>query len=514
MSYPKQLLRYRPTRGLTFDTPPAEVGPDYFTEATNINFRNGFAQRIGGSREAYTQNTVDPVFHLLNVRAPGGVTGSNFWLAFGLDEIQALETSNIDDVTGSALTPVTSPWEWITTLINNFPVCTNGLDVPRYWGGDVGTPFADLPLWPAGTTCKAIFAFKFHLIALDIDGPSGHFESQIMWSSAAPVGTVPATWVAAASNEAGDTIAADTPGPCMCGVTLLDTALIFKRSSTYAMQYVGQPDIFSIRLVDGTRGALTRHAAVDIGGRIFVVSDGDVMLTDGVSWQSVAQGRVKDYLFSQLDQASYENLFVVYHRSKNEVWIVFPTTGHTYCDQVLIYNVATDAWGVRSVTEMTAAAVGTVNDTSPDESWDADPETWDVDGSYWNSANFSLAVEQLMTAANSDVLTLQDDETATAVASAIIRNDMSMGEPERFKFVRRVHVRTSSNPGTLYVKVGHRNAPTDAITWGTEQTLTPPASYVNVRTLGKFISVQVRSSGTTAWVLTALDLEFEYRGYV
>jgi hypothetical protein len=514
MTYPKQLMRLRPTHGLAFDLPPVEVGPDFFTEATNINFRNGFAQRIGGSRQAYDQNTLDPVYHLLNVRAPGGVTGSNFWLAFGLDDVHALETSNTDDVTGAALTPVTSPWEWHTTLINNFPVFTNGLDVPRYWGGDVGTPFAALPGWPASTTCKSIAAFKFHLFALDIDGPSGHFESQILWSDAAPVGTVPSTWTAAATNEAGDAVLADTPGPCMCAVPLQDTLLVFKRSGTYSITYVGPPNIFEVRLLDGVRGALTRHAAVDIGGRVFVVCDGDIVITDGISWRSIAQGRVKNYLFSQLDQSSYENLYAVYHRSKNEVWLAFPVTGETFCSEVLIYSVATDSWGVRSITANTFAAVGTVNDLSPDESWDSDSEAWDLDGSYWNSANFSLAVEQLLTSADSDVLTLQDDDTATDVAATIIRNDLTMGEPERFKFVKRVHVRTSSNPGTLYVRVGARNAPTESITWGSEQTFTAGSDWVNVRAQGKLISVSVRGEDDSVWVVTGIDLEYELRGYV
>lgn len=507
-------MRLRPTRGLAFDTPPSEVGPDFYTEATNVEFRNGFAQRIGGERAAYTQNTVNPVFHLLNVRAPGGVSESNFWLVFGEDEVQALETSNIDDISGSALSAVIYPWQWSSTLLNNIPCFTNGLDAPRYWAGDAGTPSADLPVWPVGTICKSIAAFKFHLFALDIDGPSGHFESQIMWSDAAPAGTVPSTWTAAATNEAGDAILADTPGPCMCALPLQDTLLIFKRSSTYGVNYVGPPHIFDVKLLDGARGALTRHAVADIGGKIFVVADGDVLLTDGINWQSVAQGRVKDYLFSQLSQASYENLYVVFHRAKNEVWLCYPIAGEAYCSEAIVYNVASDAWGVRSLIENTYAAVGIVNDLAIDESWDADSEAWDDDGSYWNSANFSLATEQLLTSENSVTLTLIDDETATAINATVIRNDLSMNEPERFKFVKRVHVRTSSVPGTLYVSVGARNVVTDAITWSTEQTLTPPASFINVLIMGKFISVRVRSEDEEVWVLSGLDLEYEVRGYL
>ncbi len=89
MSMPKRLQRLRPTRGLALDIPPNELGADFYSQASNVVFRDGFAERIRGNRAVYTQNTVTPVFHILNVRAPGGVTESNFWLVFGDDEIPA-----------------------------------------------------------------------------------------------------------------------------------------------------------------------------------------------------------------------------------------------------------------------------------------------------------------------------------------------------------------------------------------------------------------------------------------
>lgn len=515
MSYPKRTIKVRPTRGLAIDVPASEVAPDFWTNSRNVAYRNGFAERIDGRRAVYAQNNVNPVFRILNVRAPAGFTESNFWLVFGTNVIKAMETSNISTITGAALTPVTSPWQWSATLLNNIPCFTNGLDAPRYWAGDVGTPATALPGWPAGTICKSLFAFKFHLIALDIDGPGNHLESQLLWSDAAAPGNVPATWAAAATNEAGSAILADMPGACMCGVPLQDTAIIFKRSSTYAMNYLeGSSRIFTVRLLDADRGALTRHAAVDVGGRILVVSDGDVFLTDGINWTSAAQGRVRDYLFSQLDQASYENLFVMHDRALGEAWICYPTTGNTYCNEAIVYEVAADDWSIRDLSSMTCGEVGVVNDTAPDESWNADAAAWDTDASAWNSANFSLASERLVTAGNSASIYLENDPAAVALAAYIYRHDLTAGAPERMKFIRRVHLRTNDTPGTLYVRVGARNSLSAPITWDTERALVPPASFVNTRALGKFISVQVRSQDSTVWGLAGFDLEAELRGYV
>lgn len=514
MSYPKQLLRLRPARGLGLDLPANEMGPDFYTGGSNVIFRQGFAQRIPGRRAAYSQSTTNPIFALQNARAPGGVTESNFWLVFGQAEIQALETSNITAVTPAAgLTSIPAPWQWTPTMLNNIPCATNTVDAPIYWGGDVATPFATLPGWPSGSTCQSLCAFRFHLFALDITEAAGHYESKIMWSDAAAAGAIPSTWVAAATNEAGSAILADTPGPAMLGIPLQDTLIIFKRASAYGVNYIQTGDIFQVRLLDGDRGALTRHAACDIGGRIFVVSDGEIYLTDGVNWQPIATGLVRDYLFGQLDQTNYENLHVQHHRSKNEVWVRYPQAGNTYCTEALIYNIATGGWGVRSLSNGTCAAIGVVNDTSPDESWDADSNTWDSDDSYWNAANYSLAVEQLLTAVDGAAITLEDDDTATTEAATLFKHDMTMGQPERLKLVRRVNVRTNDAPGTLYIRVGSRNSVTDSITWDAEQTLATPADHVNVRTLGKYISLEVRSAGSDVWQVSGFDLEYEWRGY-
>lgn len=507
--YPKQRYPFRPTKGVAYDIPPAELSDDFWSLAQNVIFRLGFAARAGGSRAVYGTLPVT-IQAMLNVL----VDSTNFWLMFGADEIHALETSNSDEVTPAAgLTAITAPWQWSPTLLNGVPCATNGLDTPIYWAGDVGTPFVNLPDWPASTICKSLVAYKYHLFALDIDGPSGHFYDQCLWSDAAAVGSVPSSWTASAGNEAGSAQLSDTPGPLMCGRILRGTLLLYKRSSMAAVEYLPQSnDIFSFRTLFSTSGALTRHSVADVNGQHFVVSDGDVIMTDGVNRRSVAHGRMKDFLFSQLDETYYENLFVRYHRAKNEVWTFFPEEGGDgTCTLALVYDVTRDAWGVREI-NVTAAAVGIVNDTSPDESWDADTDTWDSDTSLWNAANYSLAVEALVTA-DDTTATMHDTDDATSVTNSIRRDGLTFGDPTRLKLVKRLHVRAKAGYTTLLVRVGAAMTPDGSITWSPEVTLTEPDQIVNTFAQGRYIAVQVRSTETDPWELDGIDFEFEWRGY-
>jgi hypothetical protein len=55
--------------------------------------------------------------------------------------------------------------------------------------------------------------------------------------------------------------------------------------------------------------------------------------------------------------------------------------------------------------------------------------------------------------------------------------------------------------------------PTDSITWSNEVALNEPEQIVNVIAQGRYISVEIRSNNDKAWIISAIDLEAEMRGY-
>jgi hypothetical protein len=508
VSYPKKLLRLKPTRGIASDTPAHMVGLQFYTRGQNVQFRKGFASRILGSRQVYGTLPAS-VLRMLNAR----IGGTNFWIFAGADSITARETSNSYDVTPfGGLTAVAQPWEWSATLLNGVPVMSNARDEPIYWDGDTAGEFDTLPGWPAGAICRSIVAFRYHLFALDMDEPAGSFPAKIRWSDAAEPGTVPASWTAAADNEAGDAELGDTPGPVMLGLPLRGSLMIYKRSSMYAVDYIGGNEIFQIRTLFTSSGALTRHAVCDVNGQHFAVTDGDVILTDGTNRRSVAQGRMKDFLFQQLDQDNYENLFAVYHRAKNEVWTCFPESGAQYCTLALVYDVANDAFGVRDLDAVTCAAIGIVNDQAQSEAWDDDDGAWNDDNSVWNEANYSFATESLVLGSGT-AATMQDTQDNVTLAASVGRYDLDFGEPERVKFVRRLHVLTNVGAGSLFVRVGSRMTPGGSITWSAEVELQDSDQIVNTFAQGRLICVEIRSEGAQTWTITSIEIEAEIRGY-
>jgi hypothetical protein len=512
MSWPQQYLKFRPTRGCASDAPPWEVAPDYWTRVSNVLFREAFAERFGGERSAYATVQTN-VLNLLNA-VIGGV---NYWIYHGTNKSYVVQTSTHTDVTLAAgLTNQTLAHRWSSGLLNGLPFMNNGVDRPQYWDGNIANKFVVLPTWPVGETCGQMVAHRNFLFALAIENGSGSFPMLLKWSDAAVAGAIPATWTPAAGNYAGSASLSDTPGPLLTAATLRDSMMIYKRSSTYAGQYVDDPNqVFSFRGVFSTTGALTRRAVCDLGdGRHLVVTDGDIVITDGVSRRSIAKGRMAQFVFSQIDSTNYEQLFVAFNRTRNEAWVCFPEPAQTQCTLAAVYNLDSDTFGVVTLSSASCAAVGVVNDVAVDDSWSGDAQAWDLDTSSWNQANYSLATEHLLFGIpGTPRLTQTDTQDATTRAAIVSRYDLDFGDAKRLKKIKSLQVLADTGYGTLYVRVGYRATTTASVTWEAERTLTEPQSLVNSDAQGRFISFEIRSAASNVWTVTGVNIAYELRGY-
>ena len=67
------------------------------------------------------------------------------------------------------------------------------------------------------------------------------------------------------------------------------------------MNYIGGNLVFSFQKLFNDTGILSRNCAVEFDGKHFVVVEGDLIVHNGVSKQSVATDIVKRTLFDDLD---------------------------------------------------------------------------------------------------------------------------------------------------------------------------------------------------------------------
>lgn len=520
MSFPKKIVKVRPLGGIVNDLPPSEVAPQFYTSGQNIHFRQSFAERTQGHAKVYT-GILTTLRNISNCQ----VAGTNYWVYHGTDKSSVVTGATHNDITkAGGITGDTTANVITSGLLNGVHFMNNGIDAPLFWDGIPANPMTDLTGWPASTTCKAMRAFKFHLFAMDISKPAGEFPMQVLWSDAAAPGTIPSSWTAAATNEAGDAELSQTPGQIIDGLGLRSSFLFYKQHSAYIADYVGGNNIFNFRKAFITSGVLTRNCIAEYRGRHFVVTDGDIILTDGSVTESIADNRMRKFLFNQLDQDNFEATFVVAFPKQNEIWVCFPSAGSTFCDLALIWDGVANAWGVREIPDISHGAVGIVSDLSVSEFWDDDADTWDSDTTTWNQQNFSNADDRLVLAQPDDATPLdsqfvQVDSGKTFdganIGANIVKQSMAFDEPNRVKFLRRLIPHIKADAGTqVKIRAGSQMVITDAISWSNEVTYTVGTDQqVDTFAQGKYLSFEFRSDGVNPWSMTGFDVEAELRGY-
>ena len=128
MSYPKQLMRLRPTGGLVRDVPPHEVGPNHYISAFNVVFRLGFASRLPGYRVAYDPPPTPPLA-LMNLQD----ASANYWLIAGDHLVYVVDGATQTDVSPTVpLATQSRPSLHSFAELNGVAVYNNAIDVPHY----------------------------------------------------------------------------------------------------------------------------------------------------------------------------------------------------------------------------------------------------------------------------------------------------------------------------------------------------------------------------------------------
>lgn len=236
-----------------------------------------------------------------------------------------------DRITGGSLNGV--------LMINN-PV--NGL---YYWGGSTATR---LRKFPFGNVADAGRPFKNYFVQLASTISGVKKPHNVAWSNATDPGSIPTTFTASASNDAGNVDLAETPGAMVDCLPLGDTNIIYKKDARYAMQYVGSNEVFRFVRLPGTDGLYSVDCVVDTPkGHVFLTQNKDVMIHQGGSAVSIAEGRVRNWLRTNISDAAGAIAFLCVNPEKAEVWVSISNGAvASSAGTVAVWNWDADTWGI------------------------------------------------------------------------------------------------------------------------------------------------------------------------
>ena len=509
-------------RGQIADLPAHYVGAESFTGGFNIGFRTGVIQRVGGLLSIWQETS--PLLGLPQHVLYAPFQGIGYWLYCDDDQIFVT-----DGVTHSEITPTaglqTTPYNaFVSSELNGLAIINNALDAPVFWSGNTVTPCEDLPGWPADTQCYSIRPYKFHLIAMNINGPGGLDDELLLWSDAAAPGQVPQNWTPATDSEAGNNLLGDEVGAIIDGKALRDDFIIYKRHATYIMTYVGGLEVMAFRKLWTGVGLLTRNCVAELNGFHYCLTDGDIMIHDGQTIKSLASDRIRETLFTLMDTNFFENSYVVANATNNEVYFCIPTEGVPEARNAIVYYVDSDTWSVRELPGCPHGAHGIVAggvDPAAQVDWDDFVGIWQTANRKWNetsltigTVNDGLLFAQPASYNGPNVLFLDAavQVNGETIDSRVDKLSYDFGTPGQVKLVRKVWPRITAPQGTVFtISIGGQLELNDGIFFQSRQFVIGVDDWVDVLVTGKFISFQLETAQDVVWAMTGYEVEYELR---
>ena len=512
---PSQVVKFN-MQGLSVDLPTYQVPPKTWTRFQNIEVNEGFPRRARGFGRIFG-DTLHLPRHLISSQRDGVPE-----LVYGSDTAVAVTDGTVhDDITGAIVFDSTGDVDpWSSGTLNNISILNNSTGVAFSWRpGDLTV--LQLPDWPNDRRAGALRVYREFLIALDITDGVVRDGDLIRWSDAAPPNDVPQSWTAGTQSLAGSASAAFTPGNLVDGLTLRDQFYIYKAHATYVLQLVGGSLVMSNRPVFATLGALAKNCVVEWRGQHVVLTDGDIIIHNGVEAQSIVDRRVRSAIFKGIDEANFRNTYIVIDKEQAEIWFCAPQAGEVYPSAALVWSILDNEFGFRDLgngvdrwPHGTETIVGTVSD---EPTWDTRTTTWSTDSDDWDDSGLNPAFEQLVFGDEQNLLQgigqLDSFDGATPIAICL-REGLDFGAPDKMKYVSRIWPKIEGTDGSIVrVRVGGALEVNGAITFDQFQDYQIGTTLsLGVNASGRYIAVEFRSETDATWRSPAFDLRIKEMG--
>ena len=507
--------------GISQDPSPENIPPTVWNKAINVRFGEFAANKGSG----YIDLAGPALFAPERLQFIENLN-QLFWLYYGPDGVGVWDGTTHSDITPVGYTSGTRDL-WSDTQLNGVAVSNNFIDGPLFWDFNTTNPLTLLPGWPNGVAgdptwrCNTMSAFKFNLFAFGMREDGVELNDVLRWSASAAPGNLPSSWIPTASNDAGSLPIGGTRGRIIDAVALRDQLLVFKTDSSVSILPVGGTLIYGQRDAYSTIGMLAPRCGIEYRGRAIVLTDKDVVLTDGVEVESIIDDRNRRALFRELDSSLFQRSFMAWDPVSAKVAIFIPSINHpnpgSECNVVYVWDPRDGEWSISVPGDgMSDYALGF---HPPPESgaWDNDPEEWDLDGLPWSEgapSNSELTLASFESELIYGVAAGNLQANGKTIEMELEKLALQFGDVDRITYMNQIWVSADGTYGAQFtVEAGGHDQGTDQPVYGAPITMT--VGEDKQRTLeasGRFIALRFKSIGDTNFRINGMRINWRDGG--
>ena len=144
-----------------------------------------------------------------------------------------------------------------------------------------------------------------------------------------------------ATNEAGSLRISDG-SRIMGAVKSSGQILVWTDTSLHGIQFIGTPFTFGMRQLGANCGLIAQHAAIEVNGRAYWMSDDAFYTYDGVVKKMPCS--VQDFVFDNLSYTNKNDIAVGLNTAYNEIIWYYPSANATQIDRGVAYNYLENTW--------------------------------------------------------------------------------------------------------------------------------------------------------------------------
>ena len=527
--------------GIVTDTHPADIEDvGTFTAGVNVRFANGRVTRAPVARKI-TDLPHDPG-HLLAIPPSSSGTDQVVSIEYDYSTLYRLNGSTWEDLTPPGHVGSAGDQVITSCFLGGISYVNRESHVPLMKSNGDST-YLNLTAWEAGDRCKVLRAYKDQLIALGVTKAGAYYPTMVKWSDFATFNLPPLSWdPTSTTNSAGENVVNEMQHEIVDGLALRDAFIIYCSGSVWQMNYIGGNNIYDFRRLYDEVGILSPNCVVQVGGLHYVFDRNDIYVHDGAgSPRSIADAKVKDFIFNALDYAKAHLCFVTHDARLSEIRFSYPSgdrlTGfmnaETGCNRQAVFNYSNGTWTFYDVPNIVGACKAAL---ISGDTWHTDMDvTFDEVGGQWMTSEGDEDRHQMVAG--------RADTAQGLTASRLYGVDLITGgrlaqpvHPETLKpaFLERIGIDMDAMgknlaqytnlqaiwpqmsidvPSEAYWQFGATDNVNAQPLWSAETSFDPTSeSRIDINEAGKYLAYRYGLRGQGDFILSGFDVQLIVRG--
>ena len=507
------------SKGINTDISPWDLSPEYLTYGNNFRIYTNYIQTAGGYQDwQVLPETIYPGYNLFV-----GDSDNPFWVVCGRTKIYSFNGATWFDISPKVYAfPEHGELLWTGCLLGRIPVFNNFLDYPVYWSPPEGAQMLQLLPWDAGNTwedvgvkAKVIRSHKNFLFALNLQEGATEYPNTYRWSHPADINGLPFSWDESdPSSLAGRASIGGNYGPIVDGLTLRDTFVIYSENGINILNESGDEFIWARRALSSTVGLISPNAIAEVKGNHFLLVDGDIVMNDGTTIQSIVHARIQKEFNARINSEYYYRSFAVRNNIDKEIWFCVPNEDSEYPNVAYVYSWKEDSWCIRDLPENTTFA-NYGPKTTPQQTWDSWSGTWDQQVSPWGNTQktpFDDTVIGVDIDGNMRILDPSGPRDSGDLETIIERTDMPIEGLENVTTIVKAYPHIAGT-SEVQVEFGFQKVAGGPVQWKPPVTFRPGVDRkLDIRSTGQLHAWRIRSNIQGNWAFSGMDLEYENAG--